>query len=48
MPRTCSSVAAAQAGDGAIGSLIQKSTSIPYERINLTAPSCRVDLGQET
>jgi hypothetical protein len=31
-----------------IGSLIQKSTSVLCERINLAAPSCRVELGLET
>ena len=31
-----------------VGSLIQKSTSVLYERINLAAPSCRVDLGLES
>ena len=48
MPRTCRlrgespRQALAQ-----LGSLIQRSTADPFERINLTAPTCQVELGQE-
>jgi hypothetical protein len=31
-----------------VGSWLQKSTAIPYERVNLAAPNCRVELGRES
>jgi hypothetical protein len=30
-----------------LAALLQRSGAVPFERINLTAPSCQVDLGQE-
>ncbi len=30
-----------------VGSLLQRSGSLPYERINLAAPACELDMGQE-
>jgi len=30
-----------------LGVLIQRSAQVPFERINLTAPSCQLDLGRE-
>ena len=30
-----------------VGVLLQRSGALPYERVNLTAPVCELDLGQE-
>src|SRR5262249_54826516 len=30
-----------------VGSFIQRSGVLPYQRINVSAPNCRLDLGQE-